>query len=255
MVILEINTISVQLEDVTTQIADCQDSIADCETDIVAQQELIAQLAEKESALKEYDAQLRESLTKEEPAPVSAGAVAKYMVLGAVAGVFLVCVIAFLRYLLGGKLRGGEELKERYGIRVLGSLYRTPVRHRRGVDRLLDRFDDNGKAVEEDQVYALIAAGLQVLNDRSSVKLFITGTPERACFLGLQENLEKLLPSDSFRVEAIENPVYHADAMLKIRDGVLLLAEKPGVTKKKELDRLAELLTAAKAEVAGAVFL
>jgi len=179
--------------------------------------------------------------------------VVKYTLLGAVLGGIVVCGVAFLQYFFDKKLRNAEELKEQFGLRVIGSLYTPAVEKRDKVNRMLDKWAGCAEPVDKDKTYGLIAAELQMQTGNTPEKILVTGTVDGTVLQDVAGRLKAVLPEKEFSVCAGGNPLYNADTMLQIKQCAILLVEGRHASDKREIAKLAEILQVAKARVLGAV--
>lgn len=185
--------------------------------------------------------------------PVSAADIVKFVILGAVAGGFVVCGIAFVQYFMDKKLRRVDELKERYGMRILGDFY-APVTKKNVVDQLLDRMEGIHVSVDTEKEAALAAAKVQVLAPVAGDKqqIIVTGTVAANMLEAVAGQIGKKLPAE-YEICVVQSPVYDAEALLAVRQGTVVLVEGRGVSVKKEIAELVDILSAAKAKVLGVV--
>lgn len=193
-----------------------------------------------------------------EGSSVSVKSVIKFAVIGGILGAFVECGIAFLQYILSKKLRGAEDLTNRYGIRVLGSLYQIPAEKDKGLDHQLNRLAGYGKPVNAGQEYTLIAANIQAVlgqSDESCQPVLVTGTVSEDRLKTVAEKLEAILPAGQYRVTAAANPVYDAPALLSAKNASVLLVEAKDSSDKNEIEKLMVVLQACDSQVLGAVML
>jgi hypothetical protein len=193
-----------------------------------------------------------------ESSSVSVKSVIKFAVIGGILGAFVECGIAFLQYIFSKKLRGAEDLTNRYGIRVLGSLYQIPAEKDKGLDHQLNRLAGYGKPVNAGQEYTLIAANIQAVlgqSDESCQPVLVTGTVSEDRLKAVAEKLEAILPAGQYRVTAAANPVYDAPALLSAKNASVLLVEAKDSSDKNEIEKLMVVLQACDSQVLGAVML
>ncbi len=202
-------------------------------------------LQEEITELEERNAELEKRNGR---APLSS--VVKMAIVGAVLGGFAVCGWEFVRFLTGHNLNGSYELKDRYGLRILGSPYCTG---RKGaVNRLLDRWAGEPTKVDEDREYALAASAIRVEDDGQKPVL-VLGTAGLDVTQKVCTGLQSALPELAERMSAAGNPVYDAPALEKLSGSLVVLAESVQHSDKRELDRLAELVHVSSAQVLGVV--
>lgn len=117
----------------------------------------------------------------------------KYGVLGGVLGAFASAFFACIAFVMKQTVYSPEELKSRFGVKVLG-VFSKPERKRRfsGIDAWLNRLEGRGQA-EADQVYEKIAASILNLT-QSERKILLTGTVEEERLKELEKVLKAKLP-------------------------------------------------------------
>lgn len=185
---------------------------------------------------------------------VSIKDIIKFAVLGAVAGGVVICGIAFLQYITYPKLRRKEDMKERYGLRVLGSYFVT-TQKKNPIDRLLDRWEGVSYRIDTEKESALVAAKIQVLTpvEQNGQNIIVTGTVSKDTLDRMCAYLQKYIPGDQYKISVLPNPVYDADAMLKIKNAIVVIVEACSVSDKKEIAELMDILHAGQANVLGVV--
>lgn len=247
------------------ELADLNGSILNVNNQLTAARQKITSLNDEITALqndmeivKKDIAALEESM-EGKPVVIGTGDIIRFSVLGAFAGALGVCGIAFLQFFFCKKLRNENELKERYGYRILSNLY-TPTGKTGVIDQMLNRMAGYGKKPDEDREYALAAAGIQVMtseekSETGKRQVLITGTVDLSVITGVCEQIQKSLPADQYELCPVSNPVYTAEAMLQIRQKDIVLVEAKDISNRQEISRLAELLKAGKARVVGAILL
>lgn len=103
----------------------------------------------------------------------------KYAVLGGVLGGFMVVFFVCVAFLMSDKVYSVRELKNRYKLKILGTM---PVKNRRvfgKIDAWLNRLEGRAGNVDEDAEYALIAANIR--NYAESMKsILVTGSVDTA---------------------------------------------------------------------------
>lgn len=180
----------------------------------------------------------------------------KYGLIGAFLGAFVVCGCAFLQYLFTKYLHNANELKERFKVHILGTLY-TPAngKKRNVVDRALDNLSGYPQLIDEAAEYELIAARIQLFATEQSYRLMITGSVDLNKLEQVADKLKKLLPSEKFFIDAAANPVYDPESMLLLRQNTIVLVESIQTSDKKEITKLVELIHNGNAPIIGAVVL
>lgn len=189
------------------------------------------------------DAALKDALT----------AALKFALLGAAAGLFIVGAYEFMRFIFKRAVQNEDELRDRYGLYILGSLYMPSHDKDSMIDKWLDKWELSGKTVEEQHEYELVAAKI-LLQCHQNDHVMITGTAGNEVIATVYANLEKLMPAE-IPLIAAENPVYNVEALTKVKTCKIVLVEKKGVSNENELKRLSELVQVNKLNVIGAVMM
>lgn len=202
-------------------------------------------LQESIATLQEANAQLEQRNGR---APVSSAV--KMAIIGGILGAIAVCGVEFVRFLTTHHLNGSFELKDRYDLRILGSLYCSG--HKGGIDRLLDRWAGEPTSVDESREYALAASAIRVEDDGQKPVL-VLGTAGLDVTQKVCAGLQSALPELAQRMTSVGNPVYDAPALEKLGGSLVVLAESVQHSDKRELDRLAELVQVSHAQVLGVV--
>lgn len=214
----------------------------------------VTRLIENESLQDELDEQ-RARLEKLLDGDSAVRSAIKYTILGAIMGAFIFAVIILLQYVFYGKIRRGEELGELYNVPVFGEASSEKIRRHGKFDRMLDRLEGVAQTVlDKQQVYELAAAGIHAAGLDKPVKLAVTGTVEAAVLQEVCERIGALLP-DGYSVIKAENPVYNAAFLADVKQYTVIWVEAKGVSDKKEVDRLAQLLCRSEVKVVGALVL
>jgi len=217
-----------------------------CQAEIDKLEDSIEKLTEENKKLTKEDTTITVS--------VSLTDIVKFAILGAVAGGFVVCGVAFVQYFMDKKLRRVDELKERYGMRILGDFY-APVAKKNKLDQMLDRMDGFQAPVDVEKEAALAAAKVQVLAPVGSdtQQIIVTGTIEGNVLEKVAQKIGKNLPKAEYEIIVVQNPVYDAEALLAVRQGTVVLVEARGVSVKKEIEALVEILRDAQVKMLGVV--
>lgn len=210
--------------------------------------------------LKERDAELLKKIDEREALlenGSSAGpgikSILTYMVFGGILGAVIVCGIVFLQYIMSKKLRTSAELKDQYQLPILGEFYSGDIKSCSKFERTLDKIIGNVQTMpEEKQVYELIAACIQSAADSLPVELAVTGTVSETTLQLVSDQLAALLP-EKYTVTVIENPVCNIDFLINLKKYSVLLVEAKGVSDRREIDKMVEILCRNKAKVIGAV--
>lgn len=250
----QIKSYETDIENLETSIKNLQEQNKKLQEDMEKLEEKNEELEKKNDELNEENGKLEEEM-KPKAVRAGMGSIVKSAVLGAFLGAFIICGCAFLQYFFYKKLRGAEELKERYGYYILGDLYRPKQKKSGPIDRLLDKWADYAEPVDTEEEYRLIAARIRMASDKASLKLMVTGTVDPALLEQVCQKLKGLLPDGSYSVCAEANLTYNASAMEEVKQYAVVLVEAADVSDKREVAKLVEVLQISKVEVVGAVVL
>lgn len=214
------------------------------------QKKLAEELVEAKKAL--------EDLEKNEPeAPAAldnSGMVKdalKYGIIGGFVGCFLLAAWYAFLYIVDGRIHGGEDLKSRYGVRVLGEFHHPyPAKRPTRLDAWLERFE---KTSASQNVYSQIAAGVHILT-RENRKILLTGAADAEQIVRLKETLVPQLPE--LELSAGGNMRTNADILRSLTeyDGIILV-EASGVTRYADVEAELSYIRAARLQLLGVVVL
>ena len=207
------------------------------------------QLDEQEAQLGELEAQI--VVLSDNRASLET--VLEFVIVGAAVGAFIFCGVIFLQFILDHRLRASGELKERYGLPILGEFSSEAAKKHGKFGRWLDKVSGDVQTLPEDrQVYELIAAGVQTPVAELPMQLVVTGTVSKDILSQVGEQLKSLLP-DTYEIKVEANPVYNATFLTDLKQYTVLLVEAKGVSDKREIEKLAEVLQRNEVKVIGAV--
>lgn len=177
----------------------------------------------------------------------------KYGGLGGLLGVFLstfgICAI----YLMNGKLNSDEDLKQRFGIKLLGSF--SEIRRKRafcGIDNWLARLEGKDD-LADNTACDMIAACIETLADKEQPVLF-TGTVSEEVLKGLAAKLQERLPGRMLELagDINRNPA----ALRKISEySEIILVEVRKVSKYREIEKEIETVFNMKKNFTGYIVL
>lgn len=193
-----------------------------------------------------------EELAAAQQGTVKGGSVVTFALLGGLLGAVLVVGYVFIRYMFDKTLKSSSDIKDPYGVPILGELRSRRARAHKGFARKLDNMaGDIQTFPDEKRVYEFAAAGVEAAV-RAPVSIAVTGTVDLSTLGEVAENIKAFLP-EGYAVSPKENPAYSADFLSEIRDYSVLWVECKGVSMKDEIHKLAELLARNGVNVIGAV--
>lgn len=258
-ILVQLPTTTNNVDKVTDRVEQLAQRGRDLENEITGWKTEISNLTARNKVLTTDIENLTAAIPGQEAALAAAQAgtpgsntILKYGVLGAILGAVIVCGAVFLRFLFGKQLLQSRELKERYSLPILGEFYSESAKDHKGFDRWLDKLSGDLQTLpEEEQVYQLVAADISTAV-KAPVRLAVTGTVPEECLTETVEKLRALLPED-IAVTAKENPVYDPAFLAKVQDYSVVLVEAKGVSDRREIAKMAELLCRKEVDVLGAV--
>ena len=171
----------------------------------------------------------------------------KYGVLGVVAGIFVMVAFWGMKYLLNTSLRTAEELKSRFGFKLLGVF--SPEKKTGIIDCKLERLEGIGERETAETV--LDRASLNIQNCGENIKnILVTGEYS-------EEKLNELVAELSNRTKDIEftacsGLVKSTKALQQLSgcDGVVLVVQR-GISKIEEIQKEKEIVEDWKKEIIG----
>ena len=260
-VIVQMLTLKDDITDAENELNTAANRVSNTQKEISTWQSEIDNMTASNKTLEDSNANLRTEIEKQEAQMegltknVRIGPALKYAVIGAFLGAGVFCGVIFVQYLLYKKLRTSEELKEQYGFPILGEFSSAAAKEHNKFDQMLDRLAGDVQTLpEEQQVYQLIAAGIQTPASPLPMQLVVTGTVEKEVLQEVGNQLNGLLPED-YKITGAVNPVYNPGLLAKLKDYTILLVEQKGVSDKREIAKLAEVLRRNEVVVVGAVVL
>lgn len=243
-----------QLNTIVTQITNAQKDTANLQAEI-------DKLRATDSTLEEANAGLQEEIgaqnaqLAELQGSGGTGQTVKYAVLGGILGILFVCGIRYLQFIFSKKLRCSEELREKYDLPVLGEFCSAAAQKHGRFDKMLDRLSGDVQTLpDKNNVYDLIAAGIQAAGQPLPMRLAVTGTVDEKALREVSGWLCKFLPEE-YEVLMASNPVYNAGFLAEIRQYTVLLVEMKQISDKREIDKLADVLCRNEVNVIGVVVL
>lgn len=175
----------------------------------------------------------------------------KFGIIGGFVGCFLLAAWYAVLYILDGRIHNGEDLKSRYGVRVLGEFHHPyPAKRPTRLDAWLDHFEQ--KTSSQD-VYSHITAGVHILT-RDNRKILLTGAADAEQIVRLKEKLAAQLPE--LELSAGGNMNTNADVLRSLTeyDGIILV-EASGVTRYSDVEAELSCIRAARLQLLGVVVL
>lgn len=206
-------------------------------------------LLDREKALKDFaEPEIPEEISKRKVAMQGI----KYAIIGGVGGVFLMAFYFCMIYVLSGKLHTDEELKERFGIKILG-VFALPVKKGVlcGIDHWLERLE--GKSVHATKEDVLDRIAINVKNYAGDIKkVLFTGTIPEDMLKELADELAPQIPDIQLMVSPDMNQATDTLRRLAECEAVILVEEREA-SKCRKIQKEKESIDALKKPILGCV--
>jgi len=217
----------------------------------------IENLASMRQSLEDTEKKLEELKEPEVPATLSSKGLVKsgikFGVLGGAAGGFLACFFASALFYFNNKVYNSDELKTRFGIRILGGFIRKKEKRAFSkIDSLLDKLQGI-EYITDTAVYERIAANIGIYTEKNQL-ILLTGTVEEDNISRITADLKGRLPD--LRFESAGDMSKYPETLKKLpkADGVILI-EAAGVSKYNNIQKELETITSIKKNVIGCIIL
>lgn len=224
-------------------------SLRDAEEDLTsAEKDYINRYSSKEE--EQVEEQTGE---KDEPKPIPAPKVStKWMVMGFIGGILLAALWYILRYLTDGRVKSAAEMTVRYSFPVFGMVDSPRKKKQCALSRWLIR-SLRGPVLPLDLVEREVALAAQRADCKS---LYLTGCSLSQADEEMLDGLRAYLQTQDITLEIGESPLFDATAAERMAaaDGVLL-AEKIGVSRHRDIQREEDIMHLADRPVVGIVVL
>lgn len=260
-VITQMITLSDDIRDTDTQLNSAAARVSNTKKEIATWQSEIDKMIASNETLEETNAELRKKIQEQEAeigrltGHAGRGLIIKCAMIGAGLGALAVCGIIYLQFVLYEKLRTADELNEQYGFPILGEFWSAKAKNHNKFNRMLDRLVGDVQTLpEEQQIYKLIAAGIQTPELALPVHLMVTGTARKESLHEVGVQLKDFLP-EGYKLTVAANPVYNPEPLANLKKYTVLLVEKKGISDKGEIAKLAKVLRYNDVKVIGAVVL
>nr|WP_024837323.1 hypothetical protein [Clostridium sp. 12(A)] len=234
------------------------------ETNMVADQklaELQNERIEKLSAMKKsmVETQLELHNLKEPQKPNDLSFIGliksaiKYSIMGGTFGVFLVVLFLCLIYVINPKLYSADKFVSRFGIKIFGE-YPKEEKNRKlsGVDNWLNKIE--GKQIfSREAVLKRIIASISIYTEKDQT-IFLTGTIALDLLKSIESELKGTFSNLTFVVGPDINRNPETLTKLPTID-VVILVEKYGVSKYKDIDNQIETIYSLDKKIIGCIIL
>lgn len=177
----------------------------------------------------------------------------KYGVLGGVLGAFLSIFCICVAFLMSDKLSSEKELKNRFGLKILGVFAQTPKKRVfSGIDSWLDRIE--GKSSKKPaEVYEIMAANVRNYMTEGR-DIMILGSSSVDKTVEIAEELKKRVPGVEIRVGRDMGTSAETLRLLP-EAGQIILVEERGISKYGEIQNQVEVIRSLDKAIVGCIVL
>lgn len=174
-------------------------------------------------------------------------------VIGAVLGALVLAFLYAVHYVLSRKLENNGVLSDQFNIPILGSISRSSSVHKdRGPDKILAGWELGKNREAPDITYSNISA--LISEKAEGQKIILASTLPESELGSLKEALASRAPDKTIDVKG--SFLRNSEAITAAADAdAVVLAEKKGLSRNRDIERMAELLMIPGAKVIGAVIL
>ncbi len=221
--------------------------------DLAEKQEALAKsIMENQTALQEARQKLDKLEAVGEPKEPGWHLI-RMAVTGMILGIFLPASLYAVLYVLRGKLHNGRVISMRYKLPVFGALATSGSQHaNKGLDKLLAKWELGKMAADDETIYDNIAALIAEKQGTGKVQFVSTLPAEK--LQKTKEAFVKRLPDRTIDVQGDFN--HHSEGIMEAANAdAVIIAEEKDVSRLKDMDRMAETLIIAEANVIGAIVL
>lgn len=207
-------------------------------------------LTDKENSLKELDEPSRPS-TLSAVSSLKSGI--KYGVLGGVLGAFLSIFCICVVFLMSDRLNSEKELKNRFGLRILGVFSQIPPKRAfASVDGWINRME--GKRLRHPaEVYEIMAVNVRNYM-QAGKKILILGSASNEKMSEIAEQLKKRV--DGIEIQVGQDMEHYAETLSILPEaGQIILVEERGRAKFEEIQSQVEVIRSLDKEIMGCIVL
>lgn len=199
-------------------INDCMTQLDTAKTDLTEQQLLLLDLEEKGTS----------NITIAVPQPTLS---IKYMLLGAVLGIFFVCMWITCKMLFTAKLQTAEEIRNLYNIRLLGEItVSTNKKHFLSIidKKILEAKNRKKKKLSMEQQIKLVAVNVALSCKQKEINsIYITGSEYENIDVRILDRIRRELSEQGIQVKEGGNIFYDAESLRQGTEiGTILFIEQ-----------------------------
>ncbi len=184
----------------------------------------------------------------------------KYVILGAIVGMFLACAWIACRMLFTARLQSSEEIRSMYGIRLLGEVSASSDKKRflSVIDKkILAVKNRRKKYLPLEKQIKVVAASIALSCKQEGIDcVYMTGSEYEKADAAVLERMKKELSDQKIKVRDGENISYDAASLQTcIETGNIVFVEQKGQSIYDEIYREINLAKEQKGNILGAVVL
>lgn len=206
------------------------------------------------------DAEMEEIRGEKEEVEEESGFSIKYAILGALVGMFLACAWIACRMLFTARLQNAEEIRNMYGIRLLGGVSASSAKKRflSVVDKkMLAVKNRKKKFLSLEKQIEVVAANIALSCKQEGIDcIYMTGSEYEKADAAVLDGIKKALAKQDVKVREGENISYDAASLQAcIETGNIVFVEQKGESIYDEIYREINLAKEQKGNIIGAVVL
>ena len=177
----------------------------------------------------------------------------KMGLIGLLLGAFLAVCFYACQYIFNRKLKDSKELSDKYNLPILGEITHSEARKPgHGIDKLIEKWAEVKNSQEKAKVYDSIVA---LIREHKTGNILLTGTISKED-LDLTFSELKTRLDEKQTIIAVGDLLNNATALTEASQAsAVILVEKMNASRQADIQREAEMMIIAKAEVIGAIVL
>lgn len=244
---------------VDTTLIDRKSSMASTMTTLKTQlQTMKSSMSAQQTAI--LDAEMEEIRGEKEETDEESGFSIKFIILGAIVGMFLAFAWIACRMLFTARLQNGEEIRSMYGIRLLGNVSASSDKKRflSVIDKkILAVKNRKKKYLPLEKQIKVVAANIALSCKQEGIDcIYMTGSEYEKADAAILERMKKALSEQKIKVRDGENISYDAASLQAcIETGNIVFVEQKGQSIYDEIYREVNLAKEQKGNILGAVVL
>ena len=243
---------------VDTALVERRDSIANSIVTLKSQlQNLKNGMSDEQTTI--FKAELAE-MNGEEEEEEEPGFSIKFVILGALVGIFLACAWIAVRMIFTARLQSPEEIRNMYGIRLLGEVT-LPSQKKRFLP-VIDKWilaikNRKKKTISMEEQVELVSTNIALFCRQQDIDcVYITGSEYKSIDAAILKKIKESLSKHKINVKDGENIAYSASSLQScIEVGNVLFIEQTGKSIYDEVYNEINLATEQKCNILGAVIL